>query len=59
MDQVNQLLNNIKQRLPQELIYKIVVEYENQYYEEYLVTCENCGRMWDGNAQCNCYMFED
>jgi hypothetical protein len=59
MDQVNQLLNNIKQRLPQELIHRIVEEYENQYYQEYLVTCDNCGRMWDGNAQCNCYMFED
>ena len=20
-----------------------------------LVTCEYCGNVWDGNAQCNCY----
>jgi hypothetical protein len=22
----------------------------------HLVTCSSCGREWDGNAQCNCYL---
>lgn len=22
--------------------------------EEYTMTCEQCGRVWDGNAQCQC-----
>ena len=59
MTQVNQLLNYIKNTLPLEIIYRIVEEYDHQYYQEELVTCENCGRMWDGNAQCDCYMFEE
>ena len=24
-----------------------------------LFKCENCGNIWDGNAQCNCWTFED
>ena len=22
--------------------------------DEYTMTCEHCGRIWDGNAQCQC-----
>ena len=22
--------------------------------DEYTMTCEHCGRVWDGNAQCQC-----
>ena len=28
--------------------YNIHISFE-------LVECENCGNIWDGNAQCNCY----
>lgn len=24
---------------------------------EYLITCDNCSRVWDGNAQCPCRMY--
>ena len=24
-----------------------------------LVTCEYCGNVWDGNAQCNCYESDE
>ena len=24
---------------------------------EELVTCENCGNVWDGFAQCDCYIY--
>lgn len=24
----------------------------------WLITCENCGNMWDGYAQCNCWEFD-
>jgi hypothetical protein len=42
-------------------------EEENMHDEniEYLIEighltqCENCGNIWDGNAQCNCWTFED
>ena len=41
-------------------------EEENMHDEniEYLIEighltqCENCGNIWDGNAQCNCWIFE-
>jgi hypothetical protein len=26
--------------------------------ESWLVTCENCGKKWDGNAQCNCWEYD-
>jgi len=25
---------------------------------QYLITCENCGNVWDGYAQCNCYQIK-
>ena len=37
----------------------------NDEYVEHLIDighltrCENCGNIWDGNAQCNCWTFED
>ena len=27
-------------------------------YGNELVECENCGRIWDGNAQCDCYLYD-
>lgn len=24
-----------------------------------LIQCNNCGNRWDGNAQCNCYLYLD
>ena len=24
-----------------------------------LVSCENCGNIWDGHAQCNCWQWND
>jgi hypothetical protein len=24
----------------------------------WLITCEKCGNMWDGNAQCNCWEYD-
>ena len=24
----------------------------------WLVKCESCGNMWDGNAQCNCWEYD-
>ena len=25
----------------------------------YLEVCQNCGNIWDGNAQCNCWQWDD
>tara|TARA_Y100000817_G_scaffold55900_1_gene41233 strand:- start:1670 stop:2779 length:1110 start_codon:yes stop_codon:yes gene_type:complete len=30
-----------------------------QRREEHLMECENCGRIWDGNAQCPCLLFDE
>ena len=30
---------------------------DDNYNRENLVTCENCGNVWDGYAQCNCYQI--
>ena len=24
-----------------------------------MIQCENCGNIWDGNAQCNCYLYNN
>jgi hypothetical protein len=28
---------------------------DSEYYEDSLVTCDNCGYQWDGYAQCSCH----
>ena len=35
-----------------------IKDYNTKYYEDYLITCDNCGNKWDGYAQCNCYQLE-
>jgi len=47
-----ELIQDMVTILPREIVEKII-DYviEIQYYDD-LVTCEICGRMWDGNAQC-------
>jgi hypothetical protein len=36
------------------LIYTI-----NQLEIGELVSCENCGNIWDGHAQCNCWQWNE
>lgn len=36
--------------------YKDGATFEESSDEEYLTECENCTRVWDGNAQCPCGM---
>jgi hypothetical protein len=31
---------------------------DNIIIDNYMVTCENCGRVWDGYAQCDCIIFD-
>ena len=33
------------------------VIYNNVYIPNNMIQCDNCGRIWDGNAQCNCYLY--
>ena len=47
------------------LCYPCEEENMHEEYIEHLIEighltqCENCGNIWDGNAQCNCWTFED
>ena len=34
----------------------ITILYRGAKIPEDMVQCDNCGNIWDGNAQCNCYM---
>ena len=47
----NQFIQRIITTLPREIVEHIIsyLEVEN---EEELYTCERCGRVWDGYAQC-------
>ncbi len=27
------------------------------FRDDYMVECERCGRIWDGHAQCDCWLF--
>jgi len=29
----------------------------NQIEQGQLIVCNNCGNIWDGNAQCNCWQW--
>ena len=39
--------------------YKNGVTFEESFEEEDLTECEDCSRVWDGNAQCPCGMDQD
>ena len=36
--------------------YKII--NGNIMIDNYMITCDNCGRVWDGYAQCNCTVYD-
>ena len=59
--------------LPQICIYKGTTKYNDRDLDKVdfvnmkkvrghmdlsLVQCQSCNRIWDGNAQCNCYMYK-
>jgi len=33
--------------------------YKPYEISNYMIQCNNCGNIWDGNAQCNCFMYDD
>lgn len=50
--------------LPEALPYEIVdiiqqytYDFDDVLHYHGLVQCDNCGNIWDGNAQCNCWQF--
>lgn len=44
-------------KLPNEIIHKIIEEYEYMYYIKDMEVCYRCGNIWDGNAQCLCFYY--
>jgi len=54
--------NNIQETKPTETIVKSLDNYYNSNdedtYTQDLFKCGNCGNVWDGCAQCNCYQLE-
>jgi hypothetical protein len=36
--------------------YKIIDD--DIMIDNYNITCEHCGRVWDGYAQCNCTVYD-
>jgi hypothetical protein len=35
----------------------ILLTLHNYSYNYELIKCNDCGNIWDGNAQCNCYNY--
>ena len=33
--------------------------YKNFSIPDNCIQCDNCGRIWDGNAQCDCYLYNN
>lgn len=33
--------------------------FNKEEIPEDLFECDNCGNVWDGNAQCNCYLYSN
>jgi hypothetical protein len=58
MEEVFKLL---EKKVPKEIAEKIIdIKEEMELEDMGLVTCERCGNVWDGNAQCfPCNYFDD
>ena len=33
-------------------------DYTKDYFDDF-VKCDNCGNIWDGNSQCNCWGYSE
>lgn len=55
------LLNSIKYELGNNPKFMILrsgaIIYTPDPIEEGMIRCNDCGRIWDGNAQCDCYRY--
>ena len=51
--QTELILNKMK-TLPNEIIIKILEDFEYIYWMKDMVQCDRCGHIWDGYAQCVC-----
>ena len=65
----NDNFKNLKDNLNIDILNKIfyrtyrcleLQKKEKELYldEEGLIECDNCGRIWDGSAQCNCFLYD-
>ena len=51
-DLQNIIFNRIlKIKLLQKKVHELWLEEHN------LIECDGCGRIWDGNAQCDCWLY--
>jgi len=51
-DLQNMVFNRIlKIKLLQKKVHELWLEEHN------LIECDGCGRIWDGNAQCDCWLY--
>ncbi len=37
---------------------KFIDTYKEEPIPEGLFRCDNCGNVWDGNAQCDCFLYD-
>ena len=52
----------LSEKLPSELVDIIktfTINFEDILYYHGLVQCNDCGNIWDGAAQCNCWQWQD
>ena len=33
--------------------------YKKNSIPDNMIECDNCGKIWDGNAQCDCYLYSN
>ena len=55
---LKQFVNDIKKNTQFKFLRSGKILYYADDIPEDMMQCDNCGNIWDGNAQCNCYLYD-
>lgn len=60
---INEKLNDYIDYIRKDNRIKILrtgkILFNQEEVPEDLIQCDNCGNIWDGNAQCSCYLYSN
>ena len=58
-EKLNNYINFLRKDSRIKILRTGKILFDKEYIPEDLIQCDNCGNIWDGNAQCDCYLYSN
>ena len=54
---LNNYINFLRNNSKIKILRSGKIIFDKEKIPRNLIQCDNCGKIWEGNAKCNCYLF--